>query len=679
MKTIIKKLFLGLFAVLTVLCFAFAGINFVGAEDISVAKIVMNSGAAIRPADGVYGTGLRFFAKLSKTDYDELVAADNGKDELEFGIILTIEDFYDRDNSFEIGSGEWKEFVAGNENNPTDMYYLRGKCSPKPDTDDADNDGNTSEMIFMFSITDIKDGNLARRFVAKAYYTTNGGETFVYSDAVAQRSIFDVATRAYEKYKDDANVTGIIDKVCEAYPNVSFSVADAETEKKVGDKLTVKATLSDGKGSEIDAYATASAEKVGMLTENTDGTYTINRLGNFTLTAALGFDSAKLGETKTQEIEIKNANTRELVMMDEIYADKDASQLSEMAENTYYNAPIYKWDVSAVTENVRSNTLRMKPDEMKIIHAGDYLLFDVYKAAAIKCIFDASGFDADGNKVTGQYGMYLGGESGTMLTGSAVYYMGVNGGGAGKAAYYLNQGNEANQWYTVAIKFTNTPESLSFAFTGDKATQWIAYLKDFRIAASVDTSDDLLKAFIFNSEFNKNGDSTIETVEIGNRKNVLKYTTTTIGGDGVLAINGADSVVTRPKLSSWVSGKGSAYLSFDIYAESAVDLYFHSQGKIAGAAGNAVYKAMLGDTANYQTNNLYTIEMSAGGKAIDLTQEDINDYLNQWVTVKITLKSDIQSVNVNDGKWGAGFAFNIVSPEGSTIYISNAFLGSPVI
>lgn len=677
MKTIIKKLFLGLFAVLTVLCFAFAGINFVGAEDISVAKIVMNSGAAIRPADGEYGTGLRFFAKLSKTDYDELVAADNGKDELEFGIILTIEDFYDRDNSFAIGSGEWKEFVAGNENNPTDMYYLRGKCSPKPDTDDADNDGNTSEMIFMFSITDIKDGNLARRFVAKAYYTTNGGETFVYSTAVAQRSIFDVATRAYEKYKDDANVTGIIDKVCEAYPNVSFSVADAEIEKKVGDKLTVKATLSDGKGSEIDAYATASAEKDGMLTENTDGTYTINRLGNFTLTAALGFDSAKLGETKTQEIEIKNASTRELVMMDEIYADKDASQLSEMAENIYYKAPIYKWDVSAVTENIRTNLLRMKSDAMKIIHEGDYLLFDVYKAAAIKCIFDASGFDADGNKVTGQYGMFAGGESETMLTGSAVYFMGVDGGVGTVCDRYLNTGYYIGRWHTVAIKFNNAPASLSFGFTA-AGTGNIAYLKNFRIATSVEQSDTV-NAFIFNSDFNKNGTSTSETVDFGGRKNVLKYTTTTKGENGVLAINGVDSVVTRPKLNSWVSGKGSAYLSFDIYAESAVDLYFHSLGKIAGAAGNAVYKAMLGDAANYQTNNLYTIEMSAGGKAIDLTQEDINDYLNQWVTVKITLKSDIQSVNVNDGKWGAGFAFNTVSPEGSTIYISNAFLGSPVI
>ena len=673
MKTMIKKLCYGLFAILTVLCFALAGINLVGAEETSAAKITMNAGAAIRPADDEYGTGLRFFAELSKADYDALVAADNGKDKLEFGIILTVKDFYDKDNSFAIGSGEWKEFVVGGENNPTDMYYLRGKCSPKLDTDDADNDGNTSEMLFMFSITDILDSNLARKFVAKAYYTTDG-ESFVYSEAVAERSIFEVATRAYanEAYKDE--VAPIIDKVCEAYPNVSFSVADAETEKKVGDKLAVTATLSDGNGNAIEAYAKATAAKDGMLTENADGTYTINRLGSFTITAALGFDSVKLGETKTQEIEVKNANTRELVMMDEIYADKDASQLSKMAENDYYYAPVYKWDVSAVTENVRTNSLRMKSDAIKEIHAGDYLLFDVYKAAAIKWIFDASGVDADGNNVTGGYGMYAGGESGTMLTGSAVYFMGVNGGVGTVCDRYLNTGYYLGKWHTVAIKFNNAPASLSLAFTA-AGTGNIVYLKNFRIAASVENSGTMTT--IANSEFNKNGNSTIETVEIGGRKNVLKYTTTTKGENGVIAVNGANVSVTRPKLTSWVSGKGSAYLSFDIYAESAVDLYFLSQGKIAGATGNDIYKTMLGDVANYQTNSLYTIEMSAGGKAIDLTQEDINDYLNQWVTVKITLKSDIQSVNINDGKWGAGFAFNTVLAEGSSVYISNAFLGQP--
>lgn len=675
MKTMIKKLFYGLFAILTVLCFTFAGINLVGAEEASAAKITMNSGAAIRPADGEYGTGLRFFAELSKADYDALVAADNGKDKLEFGIILTVKDFYDKDNSFAIGSGEWKEFVTGGENNPTDMYYLRGKCSPKLDTNDADNDDNTSEMIFMFSITDVLDFNLARKFVAKAYYTTDGGETFVYSDAVAQRSIFEVATRAYanEAYKDE--VAPIIDKVCEAYPNVSFSVADAETEKKVGDKLAVTATLSDGNGNEVDAYATATAAKDGILTENADGTYTINRLGDFTITAALGFDSAKLGETKTQEIEIKNADTRELVMMDEIYADKDASQLSEMAENTYYNAPIYKWDVSAVTENIRTNLLRMKSDAMKIIHAGDYLLFDVYKAAAIKCIFDASGFDADGNKVTGQYGMYASGESGTMLTGSAVYFMGVDGGVGAVCDRYLNTGFYVGKWHTVAIKFNNVPASLSFGFTA-AGTGNIAYLKNFRIATSVEQSDTV-NAFIFNSDFNKNGTSTSETVDFGGRKNVLKYTATTKGETGVLAINGANASVTRPKLTSWLNGKGSAYLSFDIYADSAVDLYFHSLGRLTGGT-NAVYKAMLGNAANYQTNDYYTIKMFAGDKEIDLTQEDINDYLNQWLTVRVTLTTNVEYTNTTDGKWGAGFAFNTVSAEGSTIYISNAFVGQPV-
>lgn len=678
MKTIIKKLFLSLFAVLTVLCFAFAGINFVGADDTSVAEIVMNSGAAIRPADGEYGTGLRFFAKLSKADYDALVAADNGKDKLEFGIILTIEDFYARDNSFEIGSGEWKEFVEGNENNPTDMYYLRGKCSPKLDTNDADNDGNTSEMIFMFSITDILDGNLARRFVAKAYYTTDGGETFVYSTAVAQRSIFDVATRAYENYKDDANVTGIIDKVCESHPNVSFSVADAETEKKVGDKLTVKATLSDGKGSEIDAYATASAEKDGMLTENIDGTYTINRLGNFTLTAALGFDSAKLGETKTQEIEIKNANTRELIMMEEIYAVKDASQLSKLEENSYCSEPIYKWDVSAVTENIGDNVLGMKADAMKEIYAGDYLLFDVYKATAIKCIFKASGTDSAGNTVTGSYGMYANGEEGTMLTGSAVYYMGENGGVANEAEYYLNQGFEAGKWYTVAIKFNCAPSSLSFYFT-QVNTDNIAYLKNFRIAASAERSDNVVNTFILNSDFNKNGNSTAEAIDFGGRENTLKYTATQKESEGALAINGANTDVTRPKLRSWLEGKGSVFMSFDIYAESAIDLYFYSQGKAAEDAVNNLYKTWISDSVKYSPNNLFTVKMYAGGNEIDLTKEDINDYLNQWVTVKITLKPDIQAVNTNDGKWGAAFAFGNVSPEGSTIYISNAFLGKPVI
>lgn len=672
MKTMMKKLCYGLLLAMAVLCFAFAGINLVGAEETSAAKITMNEGAAIRKADADYGTGLRFFAELSKADYDALVAADTD-DKLEFGIILTVKDFYDKDNSFAIGSGEWKEFVVGGENNPADMYYLRGKCSPKLDTDDADNDGDTTEMLFMFSITDVLDSNLARKFVAKAYYTTDG-ENFVYSEAVAERSIFEVATRAYadEDYKEE--VAPIIDTVCEAYKNVSFSVADAETEKKVGDKLAVTATLSDGNGNAIEAYATATAEKDGMLTENADGTYTINRLGDFTITAALGFDSVKLGETKTQEIEIKNAATRELVMMDEIYADKDASQLSEMAENTYYNAPIYKWDVSAVTENIRTNLLRMKSDAMKIIHEGDYLLFDVYKAAAVKCVFDASGFDADGNKVAGQYGMYAGAESGTMLTGSEVYFMGVDGGVGTVCDRYLNTGYYIGKWHTVAIKFNNSPASLSFGFTA-AGTGNVAYLKNFRIASSVETSD-AVNAFIFNSDFNKNGDSTIETVEIGGRKNVLKYTATTKGENGVLAINGANASVTRPKLASWLSGKGSAYLSFDIYAESAVDLYFHSLGRLTGGT-NTVYKAMLGNAVNYQTNDYYTLKMFAGDKEIDLTQEDINDYLNQWVTVKVTLTTNVEYINTTDGKWGAGFAFNTVSAEGSSVYISNAFLGQP--
>lgn len=87
---------------------------------------------------------------------------------------------------------------------------------------------------------------------------------------------------------------------------------------------------------------------------------------------------------------------------------------------------------------------------------------------------------------------------------------------------------------------------------------------------------------------------------------------------------------------------------------------------------------MLGNATNYQTNDYYTIKMFAGDKEIDLTQEDINDYLNQWLTVRVTLTTNVEYTNITDGKWGAGFAFNTVSAEGSTIYISNAFVGQPV-
>lgn len=669
MKTIIKKLFLGLFAVLTVLCFAFAGINFVGAEDIPVAKIVMNSGAAIRPADGEYGTGLRFFAKLSKADYDELVAADNGKDKLEFGIILTIEDFYDRDNSFAIGSGEWKEFVAGNENNPTDMYYLRGKCSPKPDTDDADNDGNTSEMIFMFSITDILDGNLARRFVAKAYYTTNGGETFVYSTAVAQRSIFDVATRAYEKYKDDANVTGIIDKVCEAYPNVSFSVADAEIEKKVGDKLTVKATLSDGKGSEIDAYATASAEKVvGMLTENTDGTYTINRLGNFTLTAALGFDSAKLGETKTQEIEIKNANTRNIDVATEMYTEVENTQTEDLAlvDTDYYYEPIYKFDISGDTANIAKHLIRLTRNAMNEIYAGDYLLFDVYKEAAIKFAFDSTTVGGE----SGVFYTYAGPSSNGSLVNSKMYLSGVDGVGSEVtvASQGLSSGHHLGRWHTVAIKFEGKPASMALKITTTGGSAVIGYLKNFRIASEVTATTITNEMNILSTVLQSNGNSQKEIINHAGRVNTLKYTATDTGNSNSLSF-----VKSCSCLEPWENGKGSTFASFDIYADSDIDLSFMIQGKDSNGA--KIQPALcLSDNAKYATNNLYDVKAYVAEREIDLTKEDINDYLNQWVTIRITLKADIQSIVKTSVPWCGCFYFNTVSGS-ATVYFSNMFLG----
>ena len=313
MKSAIKKSLLMAFALIFALC-VFVGISAHGVMatgTVNTDTFIMYDGASARPADGVNEAGMRFAAEISAEQYGNLKTAYG--DNLEFGIILSTEDWIDNKGgveNFKIENSAWTEYTDG----ATADYYLRGRINPAADKEDLDEDGDTTEMLIMFAITDIYEYNFSRTFVAKAYYTTDGGLTYEYTDA-AERSLFTVASKAIAGGRFDGNsdaetyFNGVINTVLTTYNQVEVEVTGVDAQTEVGDKIGVTAYVSNGT-KRLEAAANVTCDVDGMLTANSDGSYTINKIGDFNLTAEVA------SEIKT--VKIDNAETYYLDMANDL-------------------------------------------------------------------------------------------------------------------------------------------------------------------------------------------------------------------------------------------------------------------------------------------------------------------------------------------------------------------------
>ncbi len=630
--------------------------------------------AQARVRDGKGGNGLRFMAEISAKDYDTLYH-EYGEN-LEFGIILTVKDYVEKNiQPFEIGSGEWSEYIVGGENNPTDNYYLRGRVNPAPDENDVDGDGDMQEMVFMFSITEIKDYNFSRVFVAKAYYTVDG-QNFVYADTVAERSVFTVASKALAAGAFDGDdmteaneyFTGIVDDVLADY-ELNVAVTDEEgmpvTETAYGDVIKISASAVNGDDI-LDAGVTVT-DADGKFIDNGDGTYTVAELGDLSL-------KVKAGETeKTVTVKNKNHITLDPAKDLAVNGDETLFTFTESDAEIGGRTGVYNYAVSdtlANNELYKQGRLVFDNELINLATAGRYIVFDVYITGVARLVAELG----DNFSTTQLYS--IGNHVETTALEMRAYYTDENGRITKDApqGWGLHTGTYYYTWWTVALKIKQDfPESFSLRFNQYGAKQ-SAYIDNVRITTALDyaeleneiTEIDPTELAVIKPE---NADFEVNDSAVGGRTGVYVYSATVNGADA----NRLYIPYTADALGKIVKGN---YFSFDVYMTEKVKMTFRMHGRLAGQTALSHY---ILDFSSPQTQvseffdyNLFNSE----GTEIDVSKYGVGDFLNEWITVRVEIKGD--SVNNNAAANWTAFAFDSLGTSGSaSAYLDNILIEVP--
>ena len=688
MKSAIKKTLLTAFALIFALC-VFVGINAHGvmATDAdNTDTFIMHDGASARPADGVNGAGMRFAAEISAEQYGNLKKKYG--DKLEFGIILSTQDWIDSnglEENFKIGGSGWSEYTV---DTTADYYYLRGRVNPAADKNDLDKDGDTTEMLIMFAITDIYEANFSRAFVAKAYYTTDG-ENYVYTKA-AKRSLFTVASKAIAGGWLDENTeaktyfNGVIDTVLTTYNQVEVEVTGVDAQTKVGDKIGVTAYVSNGT-KRLEAAATVTCDVDGMLTANSDGSYTINKIGDFNLTAevASATKSVKIDNAETYYLDM--ANDLSLATADSLMTYTKNTSAAGGRENTY------AYVATAATSNqdqVRAGKLNFSSKANNVISAGDYVLFDMYIPAGEVARFMLGIFTDDAIQ------MYAKSSNNYTSSGGQVrVYVAGDNGVKEDAPTAWDSANSAYRqiWYTVAVKTTKAGSidgtMFNVRYNPYGAGQSL-YFDNFRIAKELPIEQSELNV-VYNAGISdlSSINSTISSIEtvtsaVGGRADVIKYTS----GAGESKVRFVGGTGKAP--ASMRSGK---YLSFDVYMESAVELGIRIQATVDGSSS---YKHYVLDFSKALASSAYQVDADgnvgivasgtvffnyelyrADGTKVDVTAHGANEYLNEWLTVKIIFVGDYNTCWAhNNSEWTAFYYKGLSGNQTATAYLSNMFI-----
>ncbi|MBQ7236377.1 MAG: DUF11 domain-containing protein [Clostridia bacterium] len=397
----LKSKIIVLLTTIMMLCVSLGVVLFVPAmADTTITTFKMKDGASIRMQEPY---GIRFAAELSASDYATL----KGQGVSEFGMIVAPHDFITDENGnvdisdFKIDSATFKKYVANETDTSTDKYFNWTTVTPELDEDDYDEDGDKTEYVIMASFVNILPSNISRPFSARAYYKV--GENYTSTDSIATRSIYTVASKAVNNGLIDSSDTevsdyfnNIISTVESSYTDKSITlegITDGKT--SVGNTFNIKATVSKTVGEEtktLDSCANVvitdkDGNETDIVSENSDGSYTVDYLGDFKITATLG--------DKTEVFEIENSTYNIFTTHDDIKGINNATNTSKIknykpaASNMQWtmmssyaghdNVLIWERKTSGeIVDHINNYGFTFSSDVLKLMKKDMYLYMDIY-------------------------------------------------------------------------------------------------------------------------------------------------------------------------------------------------------------------------------------------------------------------------------------------------------------
>lgn len=615
------------------------------ADTSSSTSFKMLEGASIR---NVAPMGMRFTAQISGTEY-KTVSDQGGK----FGMIIAPSDFINSDDTFNME--DMSEYVAGSS---TPGYLKSETITAVPDLNDFDKDGITSEYNINCSFVGIKESNFSREFSARVFYQI-GTETPVYTENVAKRAVYTVASYSSNigEFANDADITeylnGIIEKVETSYTNKEIileGVTDNKTE--IGSTFNIKAVVSRGEGESKQTLESGALVSIkdkednatDIVSINSDGSYTVNYLGDFKVVATSGENSQEftIDNQDTLNIfsthdDIKGINNTNNDSNIKNYTGESNMQWTMMSSYVGHDNVLI-WEQKTDSEITADNEhygFTFAEDIRKQMRTDVYLYMDIYYVGTSSSTwFTVHGRTADertyfSTGITGKLSdiraFYT--ADGTRLSPSDNYS------GIGPA-----QGGGTGEWLTLEYKLPSqwADDDYFSAYNSYNARSYRGkmYFANIRLSTEkienpeieIKVEEEIKPMFEtpFSVSSTQYGTVTLETVgDFAGRYDVQKYSCT--NATGVTRYNGIS--LTSEVRSALGTGK---YLYLDLYREASYGMQIH----INNNSSDYVYN--FSNTASW-TSDVADVRVLDGSTGT-YTPSSIGE--NKWFTLEFYLKQD---------------------------------------
>ena len=620
--------------------------------DSTVTTFKMKGGASIRTQEPY---GIRFFAELSATDYGTL----DGQG-AEFGMIVAPLDFITDGegnvdySDFKMDSTTLEKYDSSKTYTSSDKYFNWTTVEPALDTQDYDGDGDKTEYVIIASFVGIKPENISRPFAARAYYKV--GSDYTETDTIADRSIYTVASKAMADGLIDSNnpevssyFNNIIDTVEASYTEISITL-DGITDGKadVGNTFKVKATVSKPDGSKtLESGANVvitdkDGNETDAVSKNNDGSYTVDYIGNFKV-------SATLGDT-TEEFDIENSTYNIFSTHDDIkginntnndsniknYTGESNMQWTMMSSYVGHDNVLI-WEQKTDSEITADNEhygFTFAEDIRKQMRTDVYLYMDIYYVGTTTSTwFTVHGRTADertyfSTGITGKLSdiraFYT--ADGTRLSPSDNYS------GIGPA-----QGGGTGEWLTLEYKLPSQWENNDYfsAYNSynNRSYRGKMYFANIRLSTEkIETPTiEVENNYAFTSSYWS------DASEIGGRNNVKSWT----------GLSSGDTQSVNAPTALKNAMKAGTYVYFDFYntAQNGLTIALRHDGSTSTKwyphqNNTDTDKILYGPSGS---NDYFSVQLlrRSNGQYVNAT-DTINAYYNEWLTFEIYVKQDFK-------------------------------------
>ena len=616
------------------------------ADTSSSTSFKMLEGASIRVVNPM---GMRFTAQISGTEY-KTVSDQGGK----FGMIIAPSDFITSDDTFNMN--DMSEYVAGSS---TPGYLKSENITAVPDLNDFDKDGITSEYNINCSFVGIKESNFSREFSARVFYQI-GTETPVYTENVAKRAVYTVASYALNSgdYASDVEVAdylnGIVEKVESVYTEKEIileGVTDNKTE--IGSTFNIKAVVSRGEGESkqtLESGALVSIkDKDGNATDivskNSDGSYTVNYLGDFKVVATSGENSQEftIDNQDTLNIfsthdDIKGINNTNNDSNIKNYTGESNMQWTMMSSYVGHDNVLI-WEQKTDSEITADNEhygFTFAEDIRKQMRTDVYLYMDIYYVGTTTSTwFTVHGRTADertyfSTGITGKLSdiraFYT--ADGTRLSPSDNYS------GIGPA-----QGGGTGEWLTLEYKLPSQWENNDYfsAYNSYNNRSYRGKMYFANIRLSTEKIENPVIEIKDENNYSFTSSYWSDANEIGGRNNVKSWTGSSSGD--------TQSVNAPTALKNAM--KAGTYVYFDFYntAQNGLTIALRHDGSTSTKwyphqNNTDTDKILYGPSGS---NDYFSVQLlrRSNGQYVNAT-DTINAYYNEWLTFEIYVKQDFK-------------------------------------